>query len=240
VHIHRPSILSFATELFVSFSQTRILKGVKSFAAAVSCEPSATALSMGFLAIDALLFCHRSAAVLRSTFGRLTTKGSTDTFGSHDALIYMIQKYDIAQNPTIKYMSITVPVEDLQFICTHLGTILANNPALKNTLMQQAELLTSFSVNNSLNSFGSTNSNGLMNSFGSTNSNGLMNSFGSTNSNGSLHESDLFNVSGEVYDQSASADTTAESYGSVGGKKKNKKKRSRRKRSARKRRSKRV
>jgi hypothetical protein len=240
VHIHRPSILSFATDLFVSFSQTRILKGVKSFAAAVSCEPSATTLRMGFLAIDALLFCHRSAAVLRSTFRRLTTKGSTDTFGSHDALIYMIQKYDIAQNPTIKYMSITVPVEDLQFICTHLGTILANNPAMKNTLMQQAELLTSRSVNNSLNSFGSTNSNGLMNSIGSMNSNGLMNSFGSTNSNGSLHESDLFNVSGEVYDQSASADTTAESYGSVGGKKKNKKKCSRRKRSARKRRSKRV
>ena len=217
VHIHRPSILSFATELFVSFSQTRILKGLKSFAAASS-EPSATALSMGFLAIDALLFCHRSAAVLRcsTTFGRLTTKGSTDTFGSHDALIYMIQKYDIAQNPTIKYMSIIVPVEDLQLICTHLGTILANNPNLRHTLMQQAELLTSISVNNSLNSFGSTNS------------------------NGSLHDSDLFNVSGEVDDQSASPDTTAESYGSVGGKKKNKKKRSRRKRSARKRRSKRV
>lgn len=215
MHIHRPSILSFATELFVSFSQTRILKGVKSFAAAVSCEPSATTLRMGFLAIDALLFCHRSAAVLRcsTTFGRLTTEGSTDTFGSHDALIYMIQKYDIAQNPTIKYMSITVPVEDLQLICTHLGTILSHNPNLRHTLLEQAELLGDISVNNSLHSFGS---------------------------HGSLHESDLFNVSGEVDDQSASANTTAESDVSFGGKKKNKKKRSRRKRSARKRRSKRV
>ena len=215
MHIHRPSILSFATELFVSFSQTRILKGVKSFAAAVSCEPSATTLSMGFLAIDALLFCHRSAAVLRcsTTFGRLTTEGATDTFGSHDALIYMIQKYDIAQNPTIKYMSVTVPVEDLQLICTHLGTILAHNPVLKDELIQQAELLGDISVNDSLHSFGS---------------------------HGSLHDSDLMNFSGEVDDQSASANTTAESYESFGGKKKNKKKRSRRKRSARKRRSKRV
>jgi hypothetical protein len=231
VHIHRPSILSFATELFVSFSQTRILKGLKSFAAAVSCEPSATALRMGFLAIDALLFCHRSAAVLRcsTTFGRLTTEGSTDTFGSHDALIYMIQKYDIAQNPTIKYMS-TVPVEDLQLICTHLGTILAHNPNLRHTLLTHAtelaevdELFEDIPVNDSVHSVGSMHS-------------PIQYVHDADNS---LHLSDL-NVTNNSHAPSASGDTTAESDVSFGGKKKNKKKRSRRKRSARKRRSKRV